>query len=604
METAKFKEIQNCNNDLLEQQKQELIYEIVHGNNKDYFKIFDIEAGCRKTRTAEQAIAEKVKTTNDNIIFVRLNNSDCKESANNINKLAGKNVAFDYNNVTVTKKDITRIHKELPDIRVLILTHAKYKHLAKDSSQRKIYSKGRNTLVIDEFVSDIEKLSISIEDIDKFKEFFVSNNIIYELYLSVIAKIEDTLNSDGSEKGFVILTKDYITKNISTINRLIKNNLTNEDINKANIVLSDGQTIKTIKQFSTHIKNIKEFYKKPCYVDSKTIYTTNSDSKNWMLDNNILLDASGILQTAYNLNNKLYRLQNCEKVLNHNKWKLHNIIVNTTSSGKTKIENFYDIINANIEKYGADSTLIVGSQEDITFIKCKHKAYFGNLTGSNEWADIENIIITQTANLTDVDYILQYLHYTTNTVLTTFAKASTKFTGRNMTARYSFTSNEFEKIRCTWIAEQTYQALKRVNRNMEYSTNAIIFMNNTDVIKLLKSQLVNCDVVASIDDSFKFKKSKQNQYIDDLQKDSHAKKFTDLLIELQNGEHKELLYQDKKGEIIQYTYAKKTIREYLKIKNANNFNMMVLSKTDVINFCRARGIQTTGQYIKLKENVS
>ena len=38
--------IENCNTELLEQQKQQLEYEIVHGENAGHFAVFDIEAGC------------------------------------------------------------------------------------------------------------------------------------------------------------------------------------------------------------------------------------------------------------------------------------------------------------------------------------------------------------------------------------------------------------------------------------------------------------------------------------------------------------------------------------------------------------------------------
>ena len=45
--------IENCNTELLEEQKRQLKYEIVYGENEGHFAVFDIEAGCRKTRTAE-----------------------------------------------------------------------------------------------------------------------------------------------------------------------------------------------------------------------------------------------------------------------------------------------------------------------------------------------------------------------------------------------------------------------------------------------------------------------------------------------------------------------------------------------------------------------
>ena len=50
--------IENCNTKLLEEQKKQLKHEIVYGENAGHFAVFDIEAGCRKTRTAERALVD------------------------------------------------------------------------------------------------------------------------------------------------------------------------------------------------------------------------------------------------------------------------------------------------------------------------------------------------------------------------------------------------------------------------------------------------------------------------------------------------------------------------------------------------------------------
>ena len=83
--------IANCNTELLEKQKNDLKNDIIYNNNSKGFIVYDIEAGCRKTRTAEEALAELALNTDKQAIFVRLNNSDCRESVENINKLANEN---------------------------------------------------------------------------------------------------------------------------------------------------------------------------------------------------------------------------------------------------------------------------------------------------------------------------------------------------------------------------------------------------------------------------------------------------------------------------------------------------------------------------------
>jgi hypothetical protein len=183
--------IENCNNELLEKQKAELRHEIIYGNNKDAFKVFDIEAGCRKTRTAEEALAEMVTLTDKNAIMIRLNNNDCRESADRINKLIGKKVAFAYNNEDVSVHRRKAEQKKFGQYRVLIITHPKYKVLASDTSQRKIFTEGRSILVVDEFISVTEKLELSEVDINTYKALFQYDSVISKAFSSYIKNIED-----------------------------------------------------------------------------------------------------------------------------------------------------------------------------------------------------------------------------------------------------------------------------------------------------------------------------------------------------------------------------------------------------------------------------
>ena len=163
--------IENCNTNLLDEQKQQLRYEIIYGKNSDYFAVFDIEAGCRKTRTAESALVDLYKA-GKKAIFVRRTDNDCRESMININVMAGKDIAFAYNNEDVPTNYIARVNSLLPDIPIVIITHQKYTVLMKDSSKRKIFARNRDTLIIDEFLSTINIISIGNSDIDTYRALF------------------------------------------------------------------------------------------------------------------------------------------------------------------------------------------------------------------------------------------------------------------------------------------------------------------------------------------------------------------------------------------------------------------------------------------------
>lgn len=605
--------IENCNNEILNEQKKNLIKSILDGTNSDHFEIVDIEAGCRKTRTAEEALAQLVKETDKNAIFVRLNNNDCKESADNINSMVGYNAAFAYNNNTVPFKERGKVQKQFPNYRILIITHEKYLVLAEDRSNRNIFTKNRCTLVIDEFVSDVKKLSLNKIDMNTLRVFFENDIEMSILYLKIIGQLEDHVTAYPTGRYFSRITPKFRQKDIdqlikyirstyiaSTLNNRIKDILSRSNLNNINIDLL--KKMNYVKQLCSYIKNIDEFYKQTLLLENGTLYTTDSKCKHWLLDNNIMLDASGTLQNAYDLNNDLYHLENNPKVLDHSKWNIINIVVNTTSSSKEKITNFYEIVNDTIAKYGNNNTLVITNKYDtgfITNVPIENKGYFGNLTGSNRWADLANVVIAQTPNINDIDYILQYIHYSKKYIDEKIAKWTSVSTGRGITTKYEFTDSKFERIRTLWIAEQTYQAIKRVNRNMKYVTNAIIFMNNSEVIKLLQENLKGCSVTVIEENRFQRLWTKQDEYVAELQKKSYATKYLDLLAELQNGMHEELMYKDKAGNIHVGVYSKKSIRNYLGINKASIFTNKVLDKPQVNTYCKMRNIDASGQYIKL-----
>lgn len=121
--------IENCNEELLKKQKEQLTNEIVYGKHSDHFAVFDIEAGCRKTRSAEKALIKCWEENGEKTIFVRLSDEDCRESMKIINSIANKNIAFAYNNEDVPRTEMIKVNKELPNIPIIIITHQNIKCL-------------------------------------------------------------------------------------------------------------------------------------------------------------------------------------------------------------------------------------------------------------------------------------------------------------------------------------------------------------------------------------------------------------------------------------------------------------------------------------------
>lgn len=600
--------IENCNTELLDEQKRQLKHEIIYGENSGHFAVFDIEAGCRKTRTAESALVDLYKDSKK-AIFVRRTDNDCRESMNNINEMAGMDIAFAYNNEDVPKTTVSKINTYLHNIPIVIITHQKYTVLMKDIGKRKIFAKSRSTLVIDEFLSTINVISFGNSDIETYRSLFKNDNILLQAFEKAMHQPIDfltTWNKENSERRFITLTDKSPTKDFNMLIKLIRSNVTNDllkdwrekircnvdSVPDLNLVLLDD--ICTVKILCEHILEYKQLFTGMCLYSDKKLYTTDKRYSYWFLDNNIMLDASGELQSAYSLNQEEFALQHCGKVLDHSHWKIINVPVTTTTAIKDKIINFYDVVNCALKKYGND-ILVVGKKDEMCLIDVpeENKGYFGNITGSNQWYDKKNIAIIQTHNLSDVDYILKYLHYGKDSIEEAFP-LTCKCNGRSVKRIYSFTDKRLEKIRVFWIASEIYQAVKRVNRNMKYDTDVLIFINNTDVIDLIKSQMENCLVETVNYDSnmFIMEKSKQDSYVEALKQDSYASRFIDFLAEIQNGLHPEFI--DK-----QHRIPKVRVREYLGIKSSGNFSNKVLNKSEVILYCQARDINLSGQYIRL-----
>lgn len=597
--------IENCNIELLEKQKQRLEHEIIYGENVGHFAVFDIEAGCRKTRTAEKALVDLYRT-GKKAILVRRTDNDCRESMENINILAKENIAFAYNNVDVPVNKISKINAVLHTIPIVIITHQKYTVLMKETTKRKLFAEGRSTLIIDEFLSTINVIALGNSDVKTYKALFENDSVLLQAFNRAMHQPIDYLTAYSNERKFTSLSDKSPSKDFNALIKLIRANVSNELLNQwiekircnvepipdLNLVLLDD--VCTVKKLCENILNYKQFFMGMCLYCDKKLYTTDKRYNYWFLDNNIMLDASGELQIAYSLNQEEFSLQKCEKVLDHSNWKIINVPVTTTTAMKDKILNFYDVVNHELKKY-KDDILVVGKKDEMQLIDIpkENKGYFGNITGSNQWYDKKNVAIIQTHNLSDVDYILKYLHYSRKAIEETFP-LTCKCNGRTVKRIYSFTDKRLEKIRVHWIASEIYQAVKRVNRNMKYATDVLIFINNEDVIDLLKSQMKNCSVEILDFDSDKFimEKSKQDNYVEELKQDSYAAKFIDFLAETQNGMHPEFIDN-------QHRIPKVKVREYLGIKSSGNFSNKVLNKSEVILYCQARDIGLSGQYIKL-----
>ncbi len=412
------------------------------------------------------------------------------------------------------------------------------------------------------------------------------------------------LSTSDNKRYLTRIENECVSKNFNDIIRLIRSNFSDKKLQRKIEQINyntEGidytflsEEIISVHALCEWILNIKEFFREICIICNGYAYTNNYRHKCWMLDTNIILDANGVLQSSYELDPKLYHLKGCENVLEHKNWNISIIPINTTSAGKGCMEQYYEFIKDHLKKYDQD-ILVVCKKEEVALLSDDFQqiGYFGNIIGSNQWADIKNIAIIHTPNLNDFEYMLTYLYYNHEDIENNI-NLSARRRGRKMVTQYMFNDPRFEKIRTKWIAAEIYQAIKRVNRNMAYDTECVIFINNDNVVELLQSKLKGCTIHRSMvsDSDVGYISSKGDKYIETLIDNSHASKFIHLMAELQEGRHADLSYENR-------AFKKKVIRIYLGITSPSAFNNHVLNKSSVIEYCAARNIIITGQTIKL-----
>lgn len=595
--------MQNCNTELLVQQKHDLVNDIINGEHTNHFKVIDLECGTGKTLTTEKALAKMIMETDKSALFVRLTKEDCRTSANRINDICKNKCALVFNN-DLNKKERDELSSHLADYRVVCIAHQKYVNLSRDN--RKAFTKGRDILVIDEFPSDVVSMKIDMEYIDFYKSLFKFDPVLSDRYCKIVKEIETCLLSRKEvDRAFVKLAEANMRKSVAEFKQLMKSSVSQAQLQCLLVDKSlpstykDDDVKKTVQSLCKQVDNIQQFYGKVCVLANNTIHTSDTRYDRWFLQNNILLDASGCLQSAYELDPKMYRLANLEPVLDHGKWTIYNILVNTTTKGKTQITNFTEIVNNILSRN--EECLLVCKKEELDRYECKHKCYFGNITGSNEFRNLKNVVIAHTPNLDDIQYLVKYLHYNRKEIQEGVLRG--KSTGSGITHIWKFNDERFERIREKWAANEIYQAIKRVNRQMEHSTKCFLLCNNQNVVKLVADKLKNCQVKEVVGDNFEFefKPNRRDEYIDKLRENSFANKFITLVAELQDGKHEELLHDEKNN--IGYRYKKKAVCQYLGI-NSTNFSHYIGNKTNVVQFCDVRGIAITGQYIVIPKEVA
>ena len=524
----------NCDNEELEKQRNLLKQVILSNGKQDFFTVFNMECNVGKTYTTIHTIPYYFEAINKGLIepegiLIVIREIDegnkYEKMLNELYPMSKVALAFNSDKYKSKKIILSKMYKsdlirEVDKIPVIIITHENYLKMALDTKLRKIFTKNRRLLIIDESIDICKTLTIKNNRLKEIMNYLQDEEkaILNEICNPIQTKFEELDVIDGEISNKVFNFKVDKGKYLKLIKKFYKT-VKSSYINPLRDELLDILT--TIECIYTDTCLINKGKKKE-YGDTKfSVSTINRKQQMWTLDNNIILDASATLNPQYTMNLQLYFIMNNKPVLDHSKWNIEYIYYGSTKSAKgllnniedeeqeEKTDRFYKGCSEVIKDLGENETFVVCTKSEhiktdfngneIPYnpyadfdcnIPVENIQHFGNITGKNDYSHLKNVLITHTINYSETDYILKYMYFTGKR----YADDTTKFKSyseSNLGGIYVLKDREIQEFKEKTIANHFYQAICRVNREMEHNTKAIIISKYLGSI-LYVSDMLNC----------------------------------------------------------------------------------------------------------------
>ena len=389
---------------------------------------------------------------------------------------------------------------------------------------------------------------------------------------------------------------NYISKEFDKIKKEIRNNFDEQE--KTDFYNSHNK-----RSIYNVLDEIKEFFGGTCILEMGKLYTVKRNVNLWGLGKNIILDGSGTLNYVYSLQkDKIkFKLNKDYQVLDHKNFTIEHIEINTTKTSKEKYLNFYQICRDILKELGKEQTLVVcakyehqnSKNEEITdYFKTPFINHCQNFVGSNMYENLKNILIVDTFNISEKDYILEYLYYS-NAKLEDDKQIEVKTKNKHR----NFENAEIENYKNRRIANEFYQSIKRINRKLKYDSRVVIITQHTEAVMLACEMLKNCNYMNTTDEYKKYLRydGTKTQTSNNKIRNNDIKAIEILTSVLNNG-NKDIISKIEDGKII---IKKQTLRNLLGIKYASNFRREVLSKANVKDFLNNNEIEETNNYFKI-----
>lgn len=533
-----MKELENNNNrnllndvidkDLYIQQQQDFQNLIIYGHNPNYFIVEDYEATWGKSTLSLNTLPlYKQNNPNKRVLYVSERADQCTENAETVNKLFGKEVA----KAIVSGVSKENREKYLQEYDIIFITQERYRRLSRpyNKEEKKLYTDNRHLLIVDEKPEMYKEITFSLSKNavleNEIGHLAKWNNEILELYKKIVETLVVSLkHTDKSRIKNISFTVVSYTTDVKEIDTLIQQfedlmykTVENESVFYKNYDEKNYQTI------LEKVEDLREFYNGQSVMyyskaDNEIIMSVpNYSLEMWLLqDNNIVLDATASIDMSYTLNIGLFHIAYEKKVFNHYRWTIEWANINSTTSATVgehkKYTNFKEVINQIIEEQlGKNNTLVLATMYDDVIpiskgskeVEKRNKfkgivTHQGIINSSNEHKEIANFINANLCYADDKSYVLKYLFYSKEKL-----ECWTSGGGK-------FKNKELENFKMYEVARLHYQAMKRINRNMDLDSRLIFLCHRAEIRDIVFNMFNGINIIHSSEIEDMFEKVKEN----------------------------------------------------------------------------------------------
>lgn len=510
---------------------------------KDKFVVFNHEAGSGKSQSTFEILGQLQNDPTMKALYVQNFVKDDRliKTVEAINKNAdGKQIAIGYaKDVNFTLNDAM-----LMDAQIICITHRMYLQVCRGEHQKLI--KGRDILIIDEYIDLVEEISVSVDDIG-----------------SLWMRIDDR---DGKEivkitESFRILLSEVRRKSSEKLMQYLDFNETK--YKKYPSIIKEYMNKISNETEKEFLADIIQIIKNGCLFYNDAMHTYDKKNKFKLLKNNIILDANGGFDFRYAMSD-MFIVREQGKIFDFSMTNFFHFQTNTSRHALSKQIDLQETILSNIPFQDKKGVLIVTDKgnkdhwekaindhlhelgEDVL-----HQVdYFGNLIGVNTYREYDTVIIAKTPYYDYLAYAINFFYYTA-------------CDNKKMGDIHTSIHLGLKCIRSSIVAGEVYQAIRRINRQCKLPSEIHLWMDFPEATDIILQQLPNLQRMTTRD----YDDGKQG-----IQQKNNDKKgiFAERIEQI-----KEMLlqYQREGKQIV----SKQELREAIGVKDCSNFTEYIRS---------------------------